>query len=75
MQLTSAPIKDIAERPQLFAPFFEKLRLEDIPANAPKVLKDLCGIFQTGKVSYPKISALIPNLLAQKDEPYINLTI
>jgi hypothetical protein len=75
MQLTSWPIKDLAARPQLFAPIFDKINLAHIPEEAPKVLKDLISVFKEGTSAYHKIHQLIPSLLANKNEPYTNMTI
>lgn len=75
MQLTSAPIRDIQSRPQLYAPLFQKIDIESLPEDAPKELKELIRIFQTGKQEYPKIKNLIPGLLAKKDQPHTNLVI
>jgi hypothetical protein len=75
MQLTSSPIDDLGARSALYAPFFRKINLGDLPPNAPKELKELVQAFNQEPLDIAVIRSLLPAIKRLKSEPIVNLTI
>jgi hypothetical protein len=75
MQLTSSPIDDLGARGALYAPFFRKINVQDLPPNAPKELTELVRAFSQEPFNIAAIRSLLPAIKKLKSEPTVNLTI